>query len=66
MRTITICPKKEVRGRVLLIFVILRCNCVAHKSNFKFINDNNNAATLAFLEDIFQHINFFNLKFQGD
>jgi len=45
---------------------LLKSTHSAAKNHIKFIKDNNNVATIAFLADIFQHINFFNLKLQGD
>lgn len=44
---------------------LLNSTHLAAKNHIKFIKDNNNVVTIAFLADIFQHVNFLNLKLQG-
>ncbi|XP_022177036.1 general transcription factor II-I repeat domain-containing protein 2-like [Myzus persicae] len=43
---------------------LIQSTHLSAKDYHEFISDNSNIATIAFLTDIFQHINSFNLKLQ--
>lgn len=45
---------------------LIQSTHLSAKDYHEFISDNSNIATIAFLTDIFQHINSFNLKLQGN
>jgi zinc finger BED domain-containing protein 5/7/8/9 len=45
---------------------LIQSTRLSAKDYYEFISDNSNIATIAFLTDIFQHINSFNLKLQGN
>ncbi|XP_060880484.1 general transcription factor II-I repeat domain-containing protein 2-like [Metopolophium dirhodum] len=45
---------------------LIQSTHLSAKDYHEFISDNSNIATIAFLTDIFQHINSFNMKLQGN